>query len=143
LRRVWSDPFQRLRVAYNSATLIQPSTFIRKAAYLKAGGFNIDNRSNWDSELLVDLFMSGARIGICDAFMSSYRLHEISITNSGKLDQLIGLWRAKAFERLMGRPYRPSDRYISMIFRAIKHLSNPQAFIERLRYGPIYRRGAK
>ena len=69
LRRVWSEPFRPLFVAYGAATQIQPSTFIRRDAFIKAGGFNRANRSSWDGELLVDLFISGARIGIIDEFL--------------------------------------------------------------------------
>lgn len=141
LRRIWSDPYRRLPVAYGASVQIQPSTFIRRKAFLKSGGFRVDNRSNWDAELLVDLFETGASIEIVDEILSSYRLHATSITSTGKLHDLIQLWDERRFERLMKRKPQPFDRYIGLLLRAYKHLAHPQAFLERLRHGPLYRSG--
>jgi glycosyltransferase involved in cell wall biosynthesis len=143
LRRIWSEPFERLPVAYGAAILIQPSTFFRRGAYLASGGFNVQNRSNWDGELMVDLYLSGARFAIIDAFLSCYRLHDVSITNSGVLDAQIRAWSAKRFEKLMGREPDGADRFVSLALRAAKHARRPAAFVERLRYGPVYRRGIR
>jgi glycosyltransferase involved in cell wall biosynthesis len=143
LRRVWSDPFQRMPVAYGAAIQIQPSTFIRQAAYLASGGFNSRNRSNWDAELMVELYRSGARLGIIDRFLSSYRLHEVSITNSGRLDELIKAHAASRFATLMGRQYGRADRLVRIAFLLQKYARRPAALIERLRLGPIYRRGVQ
>ena len=142
LRRVWSETYNRIPVAYGAAVQIQPSTFIRQAAFRKTNGFNVENRSNWDGELLVDLFQSGAAIGVCDEFLSCYRLHEVSITNSGKLEELIAVWSRRRFEKLMKRPSQSFDDSMSTILRLWKHLTHPRELMERLQYGPIYRRGA-
>jgi hypothetical protein len=142
LRRIWSEPFGRRSTAYGAAVQIQPSTFIRSSAFKKIRGFNVDNRSNWDGELLIDLYLSGAKIGICDEFLSCYRLHGISITNSGKLEAQISAFGQRRFEMLLGRPCRWYDWLAAAMLRGIKHFSHPVALLERLRFGPIYRRGA-
>ena len=137
LRRAWSDPFQRMPVAYGTAIQIQPSTFIRRAAHLATGGFNVQNRSNWDAELMVDLYRSGARFGIIDSFLSCYRLHELTITNSGRLDAQIKVHAASRFAKLMGREYSGStDRFVRMALLLKKYARRPSAFVERLRHGP-------
>jgi glycosyltransferase involved in cell wall biosynthesis len=141
LRRVWSEPFERLSVAYGAAIQVQPSTFIRRTAYLATGGFNPKNRSCWDSELMVDLYLAGARFGLIDKFLSCYRLHEVSITNSGALEDQTRAWSALRFSRLMGRAPVGADRFVRLAFRAAKHAFGPVALLERLRYGPVYRRG--
>lgn len=141
LRRVWSEPYQPLFVAYGAAQQIQPSTFIRRPAFEKAGGFNIANRSNWDGELLADLHLSGARIGLSPDFMSCYRLHDTSITNTDKMDALISVWHRRRFEKLMKRPARDYDRYIGQALRALKHITHPVASAERILRGPIRKRG--
>ena len=143
LRRIWSEPFERLPVAYGASIRVQPSTFIRRRAYLATAGFNAQNRSNWDSELMVDLHLSGARFGIMDKFLSCYRLHEVSITNSGALEAEMEAWSARRFARLMGRGPIRMDRFIRLAFRAAKHARRPAALFERLRYGPVYRRGIR
>ena len=143
LRRAWSEPFERLSVAYGAAIQIQPSTFIRRAAYLAITGFNPQNRSCWDAELMVDLYLSGARFEIIDKFLSCYRLHEVSLTNSGALEAQMKAWRASRFARLMGREPVGADRFVQLVFRAAKHARRPFALFERLRYGPVFRRGVQ
>lgn len=143
LRRAWSDPFERWPVAYGASIQIQPSTFIRRAAYLASAGFNVQNRSTWDSELLVDLFLSGSRFGTIEKILSSYRLHEVSITNSGALEHQAQAWFARRFKLLIGRESALADRIVGLALRLAKHARRPAALIERLRYGPVYRRGIK
>ncbi len=140
-RRVWSDPFHRLSQAYGCSIQIQPSTFIRASKFKSISGFNPDNKSNWDGELLVDLVLSGARTGIIDAFLSNYRVHRLSITGSGRLDDLSHTNFLLRFEKLMGRSWRVYDSFIAKFWFVVRQLRNPQAMIERLRYGPVYRRG--
>ncbi|MBY6243410.1 glycosyltransferase family 2 protein [Methylosinus sp. Sm6] len=143
LRRGWSEPFTRLSSAYGAAIQIQPSTFFRRDVFLKTGGFNVANRRSWDGELMADLFLCGARIEVIDACLSSYRLHEVSITNSGAMSDQMALFARKRFEKLMGRDWRPYDVAIAILLRLWKHLRNPRGFVERLAKGPIYLRGEK
>jgi glycosyltransferase involved in cell wall biosynthesis len=143
LRKAWSEPFWPRFVAAGAAIQIQPSTFFRKSAFDRSGGFNISNKSNWDGELLVDMFRNGANVSIIDEVLSYYRLHDLSITNSGSLESLLKLWDERRFEKLMDRKPSPKDRAIDAALRATKHLLAPRASIERVMRGPIYRRGAR
>ena len=141
LRRMWSEPFTRLRVAYGASVQVQPSTFIRRAAFEKSGGFREENRVAWDAELLVDLYLSGARFAIIDDFLSTYRLHNTSITNSGALDGRAREWHDRVFRLLMKRAPRQHDAQIGRAMRLLKHLTQPRVTLERIRKGPIYQRG--
>jgi glycosyltransferase involved in cell wall biosynthesis len=53
IRRIRAGGFTLERYFYGGATWLQQATFFRRAAYYAAGGFNVDNRSCWDGELLV------------------------------------------------------------------------------------------
>jgi glycosyltransferase involved in cell wall biosynthesis len=141
LRTVWSEPFSRLMVAFGASVQIQPSTFIRAEAFHRTSGFNVENRSIWDGELLTDLYLSGSRIKVLDHTLSSYRLHESSITNSGSAEA--GRLHAadERFQRLMCRARRPSDRLLGQTLRVWKHLRHPVATLERILRGPIFMRG--
>ena len=141
LRKVWSEPFRPRFVAAGAAIQIQPSTFFRRSAFDRSGGFNISNKSNWDGELLVDMFRNGANVSVIDEVLSSYRLHNLSITNSGALESLLRLWDERRFEKLMGRKPLPTDRMFDAALRTTKHLLAPRATVERVMRGPIYRRG--
>ena len=139
LRRVWSEPYCPRFVAYGAAVQIQPSTFIRRAAFLKCGGFNPENRISWDGELLADLHLTGAKIGIIDEFLSCYRLHSASITvNHGKFAPVARESEQRHFEKLMGRPMGSTDRLAECPFRLAKHLLHPRATLERLLCGSIH-----
>jgi glycosyltransferase involved in cell wall biosynthesis len=142
LRRIWSDPFNILSQAYGYSIQVQPSTFIRARSFKATQGFNPANQSNWDGELLIDLALSGAKIGIIDSFLSKYRVHNSSITGSGKIDELIRSYSRSRFERLMGRKWRGFDSIISKYWFIRRQLRNPEATLERLRYGPVYRSGS-
>lgn len=141
LRRVWSEPYTRVMAAYNAAVQIQPSTFIRRAAFLESGGFNVENRSCWDAELLLDMYLAGARIGVVDEFLSTYRLHSSSITNTGRTLSAMQEFSARRFERLMGRPRAGRDDLVERVLRTVKHLRRPVATWERVVRGPVFGRG--
>jgi len=139
LRRVWSEPFHRYAVATGAHVQIQPATFIRSEAFRRAGGFDPEDRGNWDGSLLTSLFLAGARVEIVDAFLGAYRLHADSITMSGKLAERHYTNAVRNFERLMERPLEARDALSGRILRLKKHLRHPVRTWERVRKGPLFR----
>ena len=142
LRICYSDRFSRIGYAYGAVVLMQPSTFFRRSAFIRTDGFNPQNRSNWDSELFVDMAIAGARFNLISAFLSAYRVHGESITGSGKLDELIRLYRDNMFRKLTGRQRRRRDLFLEQMLRVLKHLREPRNLYQRVAYGPIYRRSS-
>lgn len=140
IRRVWSHRPTPLGLAHTTSQIIQPSTFFRAAAFCNAGGFNTENRSTWDAELMVDMFLSGAKIEVVPYFLSTYRLHETSITSSGKLEEQMKLSRRMRFQKLMGREPHAGDRLMTQILRATRIVTRPRQSFERLVKGPVFRR---
>jgi glycosyltransferase involved in cell wall biosynthesis len=134
LRRSWSNPYSRVLVAYGAAIQIQPSTFIRAERFRRTKGFNIQNHSCWDAELLLDLALSGARIDIIDEFLSHYRLHGPSVSDASP--HAIAQERI-LFEKLMGRPWAQYDQYIASLTFLVRQVRNPRSFFERLRCGNV------
>lgn len=143
LRRAWSEPYHRRMVAYKTFAHFQASTFIRADAFRRTPGFNPDNESSWDSELLMELFLSGARIGIIDEFLSTYRLHATSITNTGAHNVDAARFECERFARLMGREWQRSDDALAYAYRFWKRLRAPKLLLERLIRGPITMRGVE
>ena len=140
LRRVWSDPWGRKSVAYGTAIFIQPSTYFRAETFTKCGGFNAENRTNWDGELVVDMCLAGGEMRVINRFMSNYRLHSGSITGGGGDEVGMQGWGRRRFAKVMGREWRPSDEYVGYFLRLNRQFRNPKAFFERLARGPVYRR---
>ena len=137
-RPLWSDQVSRLGLAHGGSILIQPATFIRKSAFDRTKGFNPENRSNWDSELVLDLFLSGSRFAICERHWAGYRIHDQSITGTAKLDDRIRDWSRRKYELLMGRPIGWDTSALTQFFRLKRALRRPEAIIARLAGERVY-----
>jgi glycosyltransferase involved in cell wall biosynthesis len=137
IRKVWSTPYRRRMAAHGVAEQFQSATFIRAAAFRRAGGFNPRNRSCWDAELLMDLFLSGARIAVFDEFLGTFRLHPASITASGAARADAARFNNERFSRLMGREPRGWDPLFGGLLKLWKALRYPRTGLERLRRGPV------
>lgn len=140
IRKIGSDPISRRRLSYGSGILIQPSTFIRRKAFEKVGGFNPENKSNWDGELVVDLFRAGAHFLIVENLWGCYRLHGESITSSGRTRDLIKGWNRRKRDKL-GASQSRIIVFASSIFYRIERLSRqPSRILDRLRSGRVFGR---
>ena len=137
-RKVFSDKFSLESSAYGSSIAIQPSTFFRKDIFFKSGGFNVANFSNWDGELLIDMALVGAKIGLIDEFLSCYRVHGTSITGTGKLAHAHQIHSINMFQKVKNRNFRKIDLLIGIFYRIRKHFLNPRATFERIKYGPVF-----
>ena len=61
----------------------QPATFFRRETFLKTTGFNVANKTCWDSELVVDMVLGGASVGYTERILGDFRIYEGSLTNGG------------------------------------------------------------
>lgn len=142
IRYTYSDRYSLLGYAYGFSNLIQPSSFCRAEAFHKTQGFNIENHSNWDSELIIDLSLNRAKFARISVYLSAYRIHETSITGSGNMDKEIKAYSDRRFHKIMGRNRKMADKYIALIFRFYRYITNPRDLYQRIRFGPIYARYA-
>lgn len=137
LRRLYSDHFTMARAAAGAAYLMQPSTFFRRDAFERAGGFNRDNRSFWDGELWFDIARTGGRFGRMDGFLSLYRLHDASMTGSAEISMKLRQHNDNMFRKAFGRYPGPQERLARGLHRIMRHVRNPSGFFERLLHGKI------
>jgi glycosyltransferase involved in cell wall biosynthesis len=82
LRGRTPDRIDLRRFADGLCYVWNPSTFIRREAFLKTGGFRVENNVHWDGELVVDLALTGARMAYTNEVLGTYRLHQESMTVS-------------------------------------------------------------
>ncbi len=143
LRKSYSDPFSVRRLAYDACILIQAATFFRRSLLEKAGGFNVQNRIAWDSELFLQFGMMGAKHGLIDEFLATYRLHPESITGANRVAASRGAIQDAYLRRYLGRELRPRDRHLRKICRYWRKLLNPRDTWQRVVGGPIGGRFAK
>lgn len=140
LRKAFSGRFDLTAYAYGGMELMQPSTFFRRRIFEASGGFNLENRSNWDGELWVDMALAGARFALVNRYWSGYRLQPGSITSSRIMDDAIARYRRRMFVKITGRKWRRIDAFQAAKFRVMRHLLHPRALYQRLRHGKIYGR---
>ncbi len=118
--------------AYGSVTFLQQSTFFRRSAFLEARGFNKQNRTCWDGELLLDMAINGRRFGIIYEDLALFRIHGESISGSGRLANLYIDDRNRLFTKSMGRKMNSLDRLLMKLYRVEKWVLNPRATLFRL-----------
>ena len=111
LRRFYSDRFAAWRYVHGGVAVVQQSTFFRREAYSRVGGFNAENRISWDTELLLDMCLAGCRFAVVNDFWSIFRIHDTSISGQQGDDELSRRLRqrfhdtnARLYEKAMGRP---------------------------------------
>ena len=140
LRALYPDRPGKTRFAYGGVILPQPSVFFRANCFRLIGGFNEENRSNWDGELFLRFCLADFKFMKVNAFLSSYRLHNLSITQSGSLNDLHNDHQQKMLRMYLGRDLKIWDFICIFLFKWLRKILNPLDTIERIRRGPIYNR---
>jgi glycosyltransferase involved in cell wall biosynthesis len=75
--------------------ICQQATFFKKEAFMKIGGFNTDNKTCWDYELVVDLALQGFRFKNIPKVLGYFRCYDTSITalyQKNKAEQYLKDW---------------------------------------------------
>lgn len=119
LRRRISSEFSVHRYLEGTCLALQQGTFFRRRAWEKTSGFNADNRTCWDTELLVDLALAGARFRTVYKVLGDFRVHPQSITGSNVLTQKY----LEDRERICHRAIQSSSCSTSKIVVKIKQLT--------------------
>lgn len=137
LRKTYSDPYSVRRLAYDGCIILQAATFFRRALYHRSGGFNVQNRIAWDSELFLKFGLLGAKHGPINAFLATYRLHAESITGLNRVESNRQALRQENLQRYLGRAPGRSDSLIRLFYRYWRKLLNPRDTWQRIVGGRI------
>jgi glycosyltransferase involved in cell wall biosynthesis len=132
VRRSRSVPFGLRRYAYGGVVVMQQSTFFRREAFRRAGGFNENNRISWDGELLVDMARAGCRFALVDKYWSVFSIYPGSISFSAKRNQLFQTNHARLFQAITRRDYARASRVLFSLARMEKWLRNPRVPLYRM-----------
>ena len=103
---------------YGGARWLQQSTFFRAEAYRRSPKFNVENRTCWDGELFVNLVNQGARIGYIRTDLGGFRIHDDSISGSGRLSEQFQKDSRRIFCELTGHEWRTIDQLLCYLYRA-------------------------
>jgi len=132
IRSIESSPFSLRRYSYGHVTVLQPATFIRSAAFRRAGGFNPYNRISWDGELVIDVALTGGKLRHVPRQWAVWTIHPEAISSS---PHYFAQWRLemdRLFGKMRGREPRGIDILLSRIVRVEKWLVSPRTTFRRL-----------
>jgi glycosyltransferase involved in cell wall biosynthesis len=121
----YSDPWHPTRFRYGACVLLQPATFFRRQAFLRAGGFRDSRRVCWDMELWGDLSRTGAVFATIDERLAAFRLHPDSITGRPELRARRRADAREVAAELAGTSDSPVDRALHYWHRARKFARHP------------------
>jgi len=107
-------------------TFAQQAMFVRRELFRKAGGFRIENRTCWDSELMVDMLLAtpAARIRNINLALAAFRLYPTSISGSQRDRAGYQRDRARIEAKIKGVGIYPSDP-LRRALKRLLFLANP------------------
>ena len=132
-RRMQSSHFSLADFGHGAMTFVQQGHYFRKAAYTASGGFNIENRTCWDAELLIDMASAGVPMTNVADQLGAFRLYGETITGSGRLATQMAIDLARVKAKALGRPPRAADRLEARLRLLSRLLANPAATLDGLR----------
>jgi glycosyltransferase involved in cell wall biosynthesis len=132
IERLVPTRFSKRLYAYGAVTFLQQGTFFRRSAFLEARGFNKENRTCWDGELLLEMAINGRTFGIIYEDIALFRIHRGSISGSGRLNETYRNDCNRLFIKTMGREMSLLDKLLSKIYRLEKWIMNPRVTLSRV-----------
>jgi glycosyltransferase involved in cell wall biosynthesis len=129
LRATFYTPFVYV---YGGVQTTQQGTFIRKCAFKKTNGFNPNNKTSWDAELLLDIALTGGKFFVLNKYLAIFRVYKDSISGSGRFAIEYENDLERYFQKVIQRPYRKSDRFLSKWYRIIKWSHDPIGLLYRI-----------
>jgi glycosyltransferase involved in cell wall biosynthesis len=133
IRRIRAAGFTLDRYFYGGATWLQQATFFRRAAFERVGGFNINNRSCWDGELVVDMVRLGAKVKYVNQDLALFRIHAQSITGSRRHSEMMKADADRMFSLSRGRQWTALDTLRAYLVRVERILTHPGAVESAIR----------
>jgi glycosyltransferase involved in cell wall biosynthesis len=124
-------PMTARHMLNRSAVMFQQTTFFPASAFRKAGGFNIKNTTCWDYELFLKFLLDGLIHEVIPNDLAVFRLHEGSISGSGRLTDCYLNDLDRIFTDVCGRQRNLLDKCLTYCLRLKREASrrlksNPQ-----------------
>jgi glycosyltransferase involved in cell wall biosynthesis len=132
IRRLRSTGFDLRRFVFGGVNVMHQATFVRRHAFFAVGGFNRDNRTSWDGELLVDLGLARRELRHVAGLWAIFSIHPDSISGSGRLQREYDRDQLRLFEKVVGRSPSRRDRVAVVLARGEKWLCNPRYLVWRI-----------
>ena len=133
VRTIKTSRVSRADLGHGAMTFVQQGHWFRRRAFATIGGFNAENRTCWDGELLVDMMAAGLHLANIPERLGGFRLYGDTITGSGRLARQMAIDMERIYTKALGRPLTPRDRLARPFRLLARRLADPAASVEGLR----------
>jgi len=122
-RKLYSKNFSLLRFRLGQCFVCQQATFFKKKAFDRTKGFNLNNKLNWDLEIIADLVKSGAKYKKVDNYLGCFRIYPGTFTSITKKN-----FRKKNYKLMLEIFYGKKKYHFDFILKIYFY------FIDRLNF---------
>ncbi len=129
--RIRPRPLTVQNMLHRAAIVFQQATFFPAHAYKEIGGFNTFNTTCWDYELFLRLLLQGIEHNVIPHDIAAFRLHEDSISGSGRLTQTYLKELDKIFLEVCGRERNVADKALTQILRIRREVGSRLGLISQ------------
>ncbi len=106
------------RYLHAGSRWMQQSTFFRRRSFQLVHGFNSQNRTSWDGELLIGMIAAGATVGYIHRDLACFRIHSASITGGSSNGAAYQRDCQRIFSQITGREWSRNDDLLQICYRA-------------------------
>lgn len=124
LKYIIPSQFSVRRFVTGGFRFIQQGMFFKRQAFESCHGFNSNNITCWDGELLLDMGLADNNIICGGDDIGYFRMQVNSITSTGKLNHQYNLEKERLFLKAMGRGRLSIDYIYNLIYLIKKMLIN-------------------
>ena len=114
-----------------AVTFFQQGMFFRSDLFHRVGGFNIQNNTSWDGELLLQFLLAGAKFRRTMDTIAAFRIYSESITGSQRLSAQLKLDHSRMYELVYGAGQSPL-LLTQLYYRALKLFADPIYLYKRI-----------
>jgi glycosyltransferase involved in cell wall biosynthesis len=115
-----------------AVTIVQQAAVIRTAALRAIGGFNTQNRTCWDGEAFIDIAIAGGRFRRVWETWGCFRVHDGSISGTGRLETAYQAELRGIFYKVRGRYPTAWDKLFSAVIRPLARAADPMGTVVRV-----------
>jgi len=108
---------------HRSAVMFQQTTFFPAALYKSVGCFNHQNRTCWDYELFLCFLLLGAEHCVLQRELAVFRLHQGSISGSGRLEERYFQELDQLFLKYVSRERSTLDKLFTYFLRVKREIA--------------------
>jgi glycosyltransferase involved in cell wall biosynthesis len=130
VRKFYPSRISEKSYVNGAVTFFQQGMFFKAALYKKTSGFNLNNKSCWDGELLLSFLMMNVKYLRIMKCVASFRVYPESITGSQRFAEQFKNDHQRMYELVYGRG-KKSNFLKKLYYRLVKIFFDPLYFFFR------------